>query len=218
MKYVFVYRLTHDTGFAPCVNEGTLSLACCKGGYIKNGQAFPREVRYWIGTKKYKDQIIDYTKDDVYILGLYHGKFLYIAKVTDVQLMTDYFAGIGKTRTDGIYSNVNGELIRNDHLSEENVHTDDAQIMRDLAGKYVLLSSEFVYLGRDAVQIDYISENCPLQRSSKPYSGEIAEKLVAECRKYADGQVHEPNESIKAKCAKCGSRKPKCSSNKPKKC
>ena len=31
-KIIFTYRLTHDTGFAPCVDGGLLSLACCKGG------------------------------------------------------------------------------------------------------------------------------------------------------------------------------------------
>ena len=34
MTYLYIYRLTSDTGLAPCVDNGLLSLACCKGGQI----------------------------------------------------------------------------------------------------------------------------------------------------------------------------------------
>lgn len=32
MTYLKMYRLTSDTGLAPCAENGLLSLACCKGG------------------------------------------------------------------------------------------------------------------------------------------------------------------------------------------
>lgn len=38
MTCLYIYRLTDDTGFAPCVENGLLSLACCKGGQIRNGR------------------------------------------------------------------------------------------------------------------------------------------------------------------------------------
>lgn len=36
-KVIYAYRLVDDTGFAPCVDNGLLSLACCKGGQVRNG-------------------------------------------------------------------------------------------------------------------------------------------------------------------------------------
>lgn len=44
-KIVFTYRLTNDTGFAPCVDNGLLTLACCKGGT----KTVKRGLRYFIG-------------------------------------------------------------------------------------------------------------------------------------------------------------------------
>lgn len=44
-KIIFTYRLTHDTGFAPCVDNGLLTLACCKGGT----ETVKRGLRYFIG-------------------------------------------------------------------------------------------------------------------------------------------------------------------------
>ena len=37
MTGLYIYRLTDDSGFAPCVENGLLSLVCCKGGPIRNG-------------------------------------------------------------------------------------------------------------------------------------------------------------------------------------
>ena len=46
MTYLYIYRLTSDTGLAPCVDNGLLSLACCKGGQIRNGKAIHAGLRY----------------------------------------------------------------------------------------------------------------------------------------------------------------------------
>ncbi len=71
MTYLFMYRLAVDTGLAPCVDNGLLSLACCKGGQIRNGKPINTGLRYRIGNKNE----CDYTKDDVYILGTYKNNF-----------------------------------------------------------------------------------------------------------------------------------------------
>ena len=46
MTYLYIYRLTSDTGLAPCVDNGLLSLACCKGGQIRNDKAIHAGLRY----------------------------------------------------------------------------------------------------------------------------------------------------------------------------
>ncbi|MBQ3919316.1 MAG: hypothetical protein II695_06550 [Oscillospiraceae bacterium] len=200
MKYLFMYRLTSDTGFAPCVDKRLLSLACCKGGQIRNGKAVKTGLRYEIGCKR---NGIDYSKDDVYILGLYRGKFLYLARVTDVITMTEYYGTFSKGRLDDIYSLINGHLVRNHNLWNESVHIDEEQNIRDIAGEYVILSDDFIYLGKDAVDIELIKRYAPPFRGRKIYDGKTAEKIIAECMKYKDNKIHKPNTPIRKRaCCK----------------
>ena len=76
MTYVFIFRMTSDTGFAPCVDNDLLTLACCKGGQIRNGKPCKTGLRYHIGSKR---NGINYLQDKVYIIGTYRDKFLYMA-------------------------------------------------------------------------------------------------------------------------------------------
>ncbi len=193
MTCVYVYRLTSDTGLAPCAEDGLLSLAVCKGGQMRGNKIVNTGLRYWVGSKK----DVDYTKDDVYILGTFENRLLYLAKVTKVVTMMEYFDGISKGRTDDIYSVVNGNLTRNGNLRKESIHTESERIAKDFAGEYVLLSDDFIYLGQDAVQNDVVSTYTARFQETKRYEGEIAELLVTECRKYADGKKHIPNSPFK---------------------
>ena len=117
--------------------------------------------------------------------------------------MTKYYNGMSKGRTDDIYSLVNGELKRNDHLRDEDVHTDEPQNIRDRAGKYVLLSDDYIYLGKDVVSLDIVDEYGPIFQETKLYSGDIAEKIIAACRLADDGKKHKPNNPFKSKCGGC---------------
>ena len=73
MTYLYIYRLTSDTGLAPCVHNSLLSLACCKGGQIRNGKPIHTGLRYRIGSKH---DGADYNNDKVYLLGTHNNKFL----------------------------------------------------------------------------------------------------------------------------------------------
>lgn len=193
MTCVYVYRLTSDTGLAPCAEDGLLSLAVCKGGQMRGNKIVNTGLRYWVGSKK----DVDYTKDDVYILGTFENRLLYLAKVTKVVTMMEYFDGISKGRTDDIYSVVNRNLTRNGNLRKESIHTEPERIAKDFAGEYVLLSDDFIYLGQDAVQNDVVSTYTARFQETKRFEGEIAELLVTECRKYSDGKKHIPNSPFK---------------------
>ena len=193
MTCVYIYRLTNDSGLAPCVEEGLLSLAVCKGGQSRNGKVINTGLRYWIGNKN----DVDYTNDDVYILGIYKDRFLYLAKVTKVVSMMEYYSGLSIGRYDDIYSVVNGSLTRNNKLKKEEVHIGAERQVKDLAGEYVLLSDDYIYLGRDAVLDDFISKYAPHFQETKHYDGEFAEVIVRECRKYADGRIHLPHSPLK---------------------
>lgn len=192
MTCLYIYRLTNDTGFAPCVEKGLLSLACCKGGQIRNGRVINTGLRHRIGQKREAD----YEIDDVYILGVFKDKMLYLAKVTKVVSMEEYFNGMSKGRTDDIYSLVNGELVRNQKLRTEDVHTEPDRIKKDLAGRYVVLSEDYIYLGVDAVTIEEITQYYPKFEETKVYKDELAQKIVAECLRYKDDTTHTPTTPI----------------------
>ena len=199
--YLYIYRMSVDSGFAPCVKNGRLSLACCKGGQIRSGKPCHTGLRYWIGSKRHAD----WSTDDVYVAGTYKNRLVYIAKVTGVVTMEDYFGKSSNGRTDDIYSLSGGKLERNDHLRAQGVHIDDAQITRDLAGSFVLLSNEYVYLGKDAVSIDIVNRYNAQRQETKQYSGDIANEIIKACFSEArlshdDGIPHRPTTPVNAKC------------------
>ena len=202
-KFVYVYRLSVDTGFAPCVEDDLLTLACCKGGQLRKGKPCYTGLRYWIGSKKH----CDFEKDDVYVLGTYKDKFLYFAKIDEVMEMTEYFSSTTK-RTDMIYRVENGELVRNKMWREEKVHIDKEQNERDKAGKYVLLSRNYIYLGKDAVETETVSKYNAKGQETLIYDGETARGIIRNCLKLSNNEEHDPNNPLKKKC---GGKKGGCS-------
>lgn len=197
MTYVFMYRLASDTGLAPCVDNGLFTLACCKGGQLRKGRAVHTGLRYHIGIKR---NGIDYSKDDVYVIGTYKGNFLYIARITSVLSMKEYYQTISNGRLDDIYCVRKNELFRNTKLILEKIHTDDAQIARDIAGEYVLISNDFIYLGNDAVSDDIVTQYGAAGREVKTYCGEDAEKIAEKCMSLGDNKSHKPHNPLKIKC------------------
>ena len=200
MKYVYMYRLTSDTGLAPCIDKGLLTLACCKGGQIRNGKPIHTGLRYRIGSNR---DDADYKTNEVYLLGTHKSNFLYLARITNILTMIEYFSTVSKERTDNIYSLSNGKLVRNHNLWNKGVHVDEKQNIRDIAGNYVLLSDDFIYLGKDAVYNELVDRYGARFRETKFYEGEIAEQIVAECLQYRDGKKHTPTKPIKNKCGGC---------------
>lgn len=142
-RVLYVYAMTHDSGFAPCIKDNLLSLACCKGG--KNGG---------MRTAAAKDF---YSGNEVWILGVCGAGLassnnnrrynpVYLAKIDKVIEMTEYFEA--KNEYEGrndhkAYRTVNGKL----ESQPENPHTHKDDQERDMNGKYVLLSNYFVYWG-----------------------------------------------------------------------
>ena len=146
-KIIFTYRLTHDTGFAPCVDNGLLTLACCKGGT----ETVKRGLRYFIG--RFFEENLQ-KNVEVYISGIYSGKLLYIAKIDKVITMNEYFVKKEyKGRTDQIYR-LDGAVLKRDKRKLKGIHDDEHSNNCDRNGKYVLISKEFVFLGNKAIDID----------------------------------------------------------------
>lgn len=197
MTHLFMYRLTKDTGLAPCVQDKLLSLSVCKGGQIRNGKEVNTGLRYYIGSQFHEE----YKNDKVYVLGIYKNKLLYLAQVTEAMTMEEYFSKQSKGRMDNLYDLRNGKLQRNKHLSKEGIHIGE-QSRRDIAGKYVLLSDNYTYLGQEAVEIDLLNQKGPKYQETKHYTGNEAITIINACKKVWDNKEHKPNDPFYEGCTK----------------
>ena len=136
---VYIYAMTNDSGFAPCVQKNWLTLACCKGG-VRGGMRRSAANEFLAG-------------NNVYLLGLC-GKLLarekayspvYFAKIDEVIDMKEYYADSGRSkgRADDVYKIIDGEL----HSKENNPHKTHYLREKDKGGQYVLCSRQFTYWG-----------------------------------------------------------------------
>ena len=205
-KVIFAYRLVSDSGFAPCVDNNILTLACCKGGQIRKGKNIMTGLRYHVG--KHKEQN---PGDEIYILGIYKNKLLYYALTTDVQKMTDYFSPEKKVefgkRNDQIYNTENGFLNRNRLLPH--IHKKgDPQNNRDINGVYVIISSVFTYYGSHAQDIPIeVLAVLPKARENKKYrENETEFNIINNYIKgivLFKGIVGQPNDSLRLQKRGC---------------
>lgn len=136
-KIIFRYRLTDDTGFAPCVDNDLFTLACCK-----------THLRKFIGLFRKKVNN-DY---ELYVSGAYAEKLLFFARITEVIEMKEYYKSEKYSgRKDYIYEYAEDE---DSNLKWKDtgygLHIAKKDQNHDIAGDYVLISDEFVYYGKEA--------------------------------------------------------------------
>lgn len=168
---VYSYRLTTDSGFAPCVHGKLLTLSCCKGeamsvsGVPSNGRSLRKIVA---------NLLMEHKEDtDVYLLGIFNNKLLFYARITDAIKMDSYYGGnTCKRRFDNIYTcdekGYHG-LRRNDNYPHVHPKTDEKRIMLDIAGEWVLMSDTFTYWGKKAPEIRAdILDVLPKHQEHKP--------------------------------------------------
>ena len=145
-RFLYCYKMTHDTGFAPNPYQGVLTLATCKPTIRRCA-----EIGYWIsGWTSNKVQ----GKKQKYTFSDYGQKLIYLAKVSDKMLIKDYWEKYPEKRPspndwvndfgDNIY-----EPLGNDDFHQHNNGGghNSTNIKRDLSGKYVLICNEFYYFG-----------------------------------------------------------------------
>lgn len=185
--YLFTYTMTHDTGFAPAVSDGVLSLACCS----------PQLRRKIAG-------LLD-GKNEIWFMGLM-GKTLapkckrsceefayapvYIAKADHTVKASEYFKKGGKYaaphRRDQVY------LFDGEHWSvtEKNPHVEYGTLEKDflytnsdvlyrLKGSPmsdVILAKEFVYLGKEMISL----------KTLDPMFAKLAGCQAQACRSHPD--------------------------------
>lgn len=184
-RNIYIYRLTSDSGNAPCIfeegykkTEDLLTLACCKGGQIRNGKIVYTGLRHSIGNNHYKKD------DEVYLIGTFENSVLYVAKITDILREEEYYSEKSKyrNRQDCIYEYIGEQneywksFRRRKNFNSKFHPSDEIRLKHDIAGEYVLLSSEFSYFGEKHREIPVESSFgefailFPKRQESKHYS------------------------------------------------
>jgi hypothetical protein len=143
MPYIYSYIHVYDTGFAPNFQSGILSLSTCKPMIRKNACIGD----FIVGIKN-----IDGKK---YIT--------YIMKITNKMTMEQYdkYTKIFLQEKISNDSNPFGDSIYDFSENSINlrgkIHTEN-NIKNDLNGKYILLSSEFYYFGKQCINFELPNE------------------------------------------------------------
>jgi len=121
---VWRYVMPHDTGLAPCFEDGLMTLALCKPLIRKNAK-----VGDWLmGYASKKD-------------GKSHS-LIYYAKITSTPTMHEYMDGVS-SRTDHIYSKNHEGVF--EHNGRSKYHLEKASFQKDWSVDRVIVSEKFKY-------------------------------------------------------------------------
>ena len=167
---IYSYKLTTDNGSAPCIQDNKLSLAICKPKIRK--------------TAKINDYLIGISANSMNLGG---NKIIYIAKITDKILLQDYYK-LYSNRNDCIY---NDKLCR---IKNANYHS-CKDILRDLSGKYVLLSSDFIFFGSRNITVpNKLKDIVPqyqghLSRKNIKFNKILPNLFIELKNKYGNGKI-----------------------------
>ena len=225
-QFIYIYRMTCDTGCAPCVYDkgyittDMLTLACCKGGQIRKKKGVNTGLRYTIGSK-HQEGIKNKT-EDVYVIGVMKNRLVYIAQITDVCEMKDYFADDKyKRRLDSIYNYSETPktscgkqfyFIRNNNNPNFHPEGECGLHKRDELGRFVLISKSFAYFGKQfnaKINNEKYNSILPKRQETKlyffgQYGFDIAIELINE---YWNNNIcivsNEPTERIAENSSGC---------------
>ncbi len=162
-KFLYCYKMTHDTGFAPNPYHGVLTLATCKPTIRRCAKE-----GYWISG--WTSNVVQ-GKDEKYHFSDETQSLIYLAEVSakiEIEKYWDLYEDkrpkkiyTGNQKTthscgdksnamsfsydmgDNIYEPINGEF---EQLPNGGGH-DKNNIQHDLSGKFVLICEKFYYFG-----------------------------------------------------------------------
>lgn len=128
MSRIWRYVLAHDTGMAPCLEGGTLTLACCKPDIRRSA----RRGEWVIGFAP---------------KATGHGRVAWVGQVAEVLPLGEYEARF-RGRRDALYrSDGDDRLVP----VQEIYHADQRSRQRDLRGRNALIFNPFWYWGRNTI-------------------------------------------------------------------
>ena len=131
MPCIYKYVITFDNGKAPCVDDGFLSLCICKPKIRKTAQ-----LGDWIIATGSRSRISRVPK------------IVFAAKVTEIKTMEQY-AIENEGRRDCIYHFDGLSLTHNG----SQIHDDQKNQNKDISGRFCLISTQFWYFGKDAIEL-----------------------------------------------------------------
>ena len=188
--------MTHDTGFAPNVDHGVLTLATCKPTIRRCA-----EIGFWISG--WASNVVQGKDKEYTDKG---QKLIYLAKVTDKIPIEEYWEKYdykrpkkiptGKEMTtnscggkksvsgfiynmgDNIYKPIKGRKGKFKQLPNGGGHGKD-NIKRDLSGKFVLISTEYYYFGVEHATKIEVENGFVVPRCKKiPLDEEKAQRII----------------------------------------
>lgn len=142
-KFLYCYKMTHDTGFAPNPYHGILTLATCKPTIRRCAQE-----GYWISG--WTSNTIQ-GKNQKFNLKGEPQKLIYLALVSKKHSIADYWVKYPQKRSKGLTDsgdNIYEPQADGSFFQHENGggHGSDNQ-EHDLSGRFVLVCKEFYYFG-----------------------------------------------------------------------
>lgn len=195
---LFSYKLTHDSGFAPNPFWGVLTLATCK----------PRFRR----SKRAGDWIAGFTSDELCGDQVGRERLIFLMKIEQKIPIADYYRDRKfRCKIPNIYakekiSQAGDNIYRplcpcpvdaNDFNQVRNRSHGEDNKVRDLSGKNVLIGTEFVYFGRNALSVPlHLRPNVPRGQSAQgveTHDVERARKFIEFVMEKASiGRIHGP--------------------------
>ena len=209
-EFLYCYKMTHDTGFAPNPYHGVLTLATCKPTIRRCA-----EVNYWIsGWTSNKVQ----GKNKEWKFSDENQRLIYLAKVTKKIPIEEYWEyydykrpkkinngkhnatncyGMKKSTSssydmgDNIYKPLKGKKGGFKQLPNGGGH-DTNNTAHDLSGKFVLICEEFYYFGVENAILKgkiindnkFVVPRCKKISMDKPIAKQIIDFVT---KKYSSG-------------------------------
>ena len=135
-RKIWSYVLAVDTGFAPCIDDGILSLACCKPLIRRNA--------------KVGDYIFGFMPKK--LTGFQQGRLSWMGVVSQIMPFADYMK-VYSGRSDAIY--VSSEISPDGstdlvHMGGE-IHADAKAQQRDIFGQKAIICEPFWYWGQKGI-------------------------------------------------------------------
>jgi hypothetical protein len=139
MSEIRIYKMTHDTGFAPNHYNGTLTLATCKE-YIRRSA----KAGEWIGGTTSQSPHAGST-------NVGEEKLIFLMKVTEIITFADYWERYPERKPDHIImgDNIYRPDDKGGYIQVCNRNHKEWDIATDLISDRVLVSTEFRYFGKD---------------------------------------------------------------------
>lgn len=190
-NYLYCYKMTHDTGFAPNPFHGVLTLATCKPT-IRRCSDIGTWISGWAGVKVYT------TEDRKKYVDWNDQRLIYLARITDKMSIADYWHQYPQKRphsTNGVYDmgdNIyepigEGAFEQHENGGGHNLNN----LSHDLSGRSVLICNEFYYFGVENAISIYLDNPFVVPRCKKlPLDDDRAKGIIEQVvTKYKPGII-----------------------------